>query len=336
MTNTREEDNIKANINDVARLAGVSKSTVSRVINDNENVSKITRKKVLNAADKLNYHTNKIAKSLSTNKTDFIGLIIPNIKNPFYSKVCWHAENLLKSKNYKTIICNTNHDIDEESSYIKTLEDYNVDGILLVSGKKINKLKKASKRSGFSCVLIDGKAKNIPSINVDNIYGAKIAVEYLIKLGHQRIVFVTSNKTQAEKERLKGYKKALKENMLFNDNFFVFSKPEEKLKDNASKLINLIKANNITAIFTSNDYKAIKVLSMLRNYSIVVPKDISLIGYDNIETSKLLEMTTISQPLKEMINLSVEIIVNKNNYKNKSVQKTLKPNLISRNTTKPI
>jgi len=271
-----------------------------------------------------------------------VGLIVPNIKNPFYSKICWQIESILNRKKYKTIICNTNHNPDKEKSYIQALENNGVDGIILVSGENLESLLQISRNSDISCVLMDRtlQTNDIYSVNLDNVYGGKLATQHLIKSGHKKIAFITSSNTQAERERLKGYKMSLKEYNISVPEEYIISKPEEDFKSDYSNLLNLLELSNPpTAIFASNDYKAIKILGIFREKNISVPGDISLIGFDDIETSYLLGLTTIKQPIAKMTELTINNLLEKQNKdidakKNKS--DILKPELILRKTTRKI
>ncbi len=328
---------MSVNIEDVAKYANVSKSTVSRVLNESGPVSEITKNRVLEAVDKLSYQPNHIARSLKKKKTHFVGLIVPNVQNPFYSKISWHAEKMLQDKNYRTIICNTNYNPTKEEKYIEALKNTKVDGIISVSGEKTEKLCDIFWEEDFPIVFIDRKIKekNIPYVISDNVQGGQMATRHLIELGHTRIIFLTSDDTQAQRERLKGYKKALKEHNIKIRKEYIFKAPEEGLdKTQSKKIINLIKSKpSPTAIFVVNDYKAIKTLEILRKNNFSVPDDISLIGFDNIDFASLFGLTTIYQPIKKMINIALQKLFPEFNKESAKLPSIIKPKLIERDTT---
>ncbi|MDI3548564.1 MAG: LacI family transcriptional regulator [Halanaerobiales bacterium] len=334
---------MKITIEDVAKIANVSKSTVSRVLNKSGPVSQETKEAVLGAVKILNYRPNQVARSLATKQTHTIGLIVPDIRNPYYSKACWYAERQLYKDKYTTVICNTDNDPGMEKTYLQVLLDRNVDGILTIGGEEdFTNIINFKSREDIPIVLVDREIKgyDIPSITLDNVYGGRLATKFLLDLGHSRIAFATSDFTQSERLRRKGYLLALQDAGIKPRDEYIISRSEEDWKSGKC-LEDIIKLMNYkeppTAIFASNDFKALRILSILKTNGFTVPDDVSLIGYDNIEFSSMVEptLTTLSQPIDKMISIGIKMLLSYiNNDKKVPSKKVVKPKLVERKSTK--
>ena len=204
---------MRITIKEIARLANVSKSTVSRVINESKDVSENTRKEVLNAIEMLNYSPNEIARSLAMNRTRIFSLIVQDIRNPYHALACWIAERVFRRHGYKTIICNADNNPDLEASFLMEMKYRNVDGILCFGGEEnAFDIIDFKKKEELPIVIVDREIKGVDlaSVVLDNVYGAELAVNYLFELGHANIAFVTSDYTEAERRRREGYHAAFK------------------------------------------------------------------------------------------------------------------------------
>lgn len=332
---------VKMTIIDIANLSGVSKSTVSRVINKDEHVSKKTRDKVLSIINELGYVPDNIARSLITKKTYTIGLIIPDIVNPFYSETSKIIEDTLRKLGYSLIICNTNNQSNLQNKYLDILTQRKVDGIIFGSVKtNDSKIIKFEERGlpyiTYHRRLLNNKSNFIIS---DDINGIKLAVKHLIDLGHKNIAYISGPKLYSTGiNRLKGFIEA---RYLFNLNSnsdFIQEGgySEDKSWQATKRLITL--PNPPTAIIAANDLMAISALDCILHHGFYVPKDISLIGYDNINLAShaRIQLTTISIAKKYMAKQVAELLVKKIiNKKQQSelVQLKLQPKLIIRNTT---
>jgi len=337
---------VKTTIEDIAKIANVSKSTVSRVLNNTGSVSEITKNKVKKIIQELDYQPNQTARSLVTNKTNLVGIIVPDIKNPFYSKASWYSEKYFLEKDYITLILNTDNDSKMEKRSLEVLKNRNVDGIISIGGEKdLTNIINFNSKNTIPIVLLDRKVSgyDIPSVTVDNYFGGRIVTDYLFELGHKKIIFATSSYTQAEKERLNGFLESYHNKNIDLKNSIIFNLDEFKWKSTSEvkRITDFLNDKNPpTAIFASNDYKALQILKVLKKTNYKIPEQISLIGYDNIEFSSLVtpELSTVSQPIEKMISTGANMLCElmrrgKIEHKN-SV--SIKPELIKRESTRKV
>lgn len=335
---------VKLTIIDIANLAGLSKSTVSRVINKDKHVSKKTRDKVLKIIKELKFVPDNIARSLITKKTYTIGLIIPDIMNPFYSETSKIIEETLRKLGYSLIICNTNNSSSLQNKYLALLMQRKIDGIIFgsVRTNDTNIVKFAEKGLLYITYhrrLLDNNSNFVIS---DDAEGIRIAVKHLIDLGHRNIAYIsgpTSFSTGIN--RLKGFIEARNMFSLNKNSDFIQEGgySENKSWQATKRLINLTPPP--TAIIAANDLMAISALDCLLYHGLSVPKDISLIGYDNINLAShaRIQLTTISVTKKFMAKQVAELLVKKiidKKHKPSIVQVKLKPNLVLRKTTAKI
>lgn len=328
-------------IKDVANLSGVSKSTVSRVINNRKYVSKKNRERVSNIINETGYIPNNIARSLVTNKTYAIGLIIPDITNPFYSETAKIIEDTIRELGYSLIICNTDNRSDLQNDYINILKQRKIDGIIFGSVRinDTNVTNLSVQELPYITYHRKLKNENTNYIISDDITGIKIAVKYLVDLGHKNIAYIsgpTSFSTGIN--RLNGFIEARNIFNLNNSNDLIKKGGYSEYQSwQATKaIINL--TPRPSAIIAANDLMAISALDCILHHGLAVPKDISLIGYDNINLAShaRIQLTTISIDKKNMAkktaNLLIKEIINKKNS-SKLIQIKLKPRLIVRKTT---
>jgi len=335
----------KITIKEIAELAGVSRSTVSRVLSGGAFVNKNTRDKILKIIEEKEYKPSIIAQSLRTNRTRTIGLVLADIENPFYSRVAKGVIDAAEAKNYNVILCNSNNDINLEERDIRTLTERGVDGFLLTTVELKMKTIENLRDKGFPFLLIDCKL-DIPGVNYvvnDDYYGAELATEYLINLGHKKIFFLGNRKLLSLRERFRGFKDTLKRYEINNNDNFV---PTKFIKTGGIYDIEgiirylLSRQENITAIFSGNDYLAVKSIEAINNNGLKVPEDISVIGYDNIKISSMIKvpLTTIRQPKYLLGKLAaeqlLEILENKSDRKARRV--ILIPELVIRQSCRKI
>jgi LacI family transcriptional regulator len=332
---------VKLTIIDIANMAGVSKSTVSRVINKDKHVSEKTRQKVLAIIKKLGYIPDNIARSLITKKTFTIGLIIPDIVNPFYSETSKIIEDTIRKLGYSLIICNTNNKSTLQNKYLNILIQRKVDGIIFGSVKTNDTglVKFAEQEVPYITYHRSLANKKSNYVISDDIEGIKIAVKHLTDLGHKNIAYISGPTSfSTGLNRLKGFFESIEIFNLNNNSNLIqeggFS--ESKSWQATRKLLNL--ANPPTAIIAANDLMAISALDCILHHGLTVPKDISLIGFDNINLAShaRIQLTTISVAKKKMAKLASELlikkIINKNDIE-ESIQIKLQPRLILRRTT---
>lgn len=335
----------RATLKDVANLAGVSPSTVSRVVNNTGlTVKDETRKRIFEAIRVLNYTPNGIARSLRTNLTHQIGMLIPDITNPFFPTIFKGAEIAAHQRGFNIVLCNTDDNAKKVSEQIHLLLERKVDGLLLVTDQINDDLAKKIERNNCPFVFVHRMPRTTEVgyyVAVNNLRGGKKATEHLINLGHRLIAHIAgplyANSAVA---RLEGYRLALKENGLpFTSDLLVESEyySEETGYKAAVKLLQ--KKPHITSIFASNDLIAIGVMKAAQKLGLDIPGDISLIGFnDMIFMSELrVPLTTMRVPLFDMGTLGAKLIIDLikgDNPKEKKI--ILETELIIRKSTKPI
>ncbi|SKA87014.1 transcriptional regulator, LacI family [Clostridium sp. USBA 49] len=330
----------KITMMDIAKRAGVSKTTVSMVLNKrDESISEETKNKILKLAEELNYIPNSLARGLTINKTSTIGIILPDITNPFFSYIARAIEDAASSFGYNVIFCNTDNKVEKELDYIKLLISKLVDGVIFISGGQSRSSIKLLKDNDIPFILVDRYIENfrdeygVYSLNKEGVIEG---IEYLYNKGNRKIVFVKGHENlQISNERLEGYKYAMKkhgifdENLIFKGNFTI----EGGIK--ATEQI-LQRVDKIDAIFYSNDIMALGGMKVLLRNNFKIPEDIRIMGFDNIVISEIFEpeLTTVSQPIYDMGKKACELLINIiNNIEIPSKQIYFKTELIIRKTT---
>ena len=304
----------KITIHDVAAEAGVSFGTVSRVINNDVHVKKETRERVLEAIDRLDYVANRQARSLAGGKTNSIGLLVPDLGTAYIGEIIRGIDMELSLADLDLIVYTTHRAAHKEAGYVTNLASGMVDGLLLVLPRHPIDFIDTLSKLDFPFVLIDhqGTGEDCPAVGATNWSGGFNATEYLIKLGHKRIGFITgSMDLGCSKDRLEGYRSALRmyhvdeiPELIYEGNFF-----QQDGYTGALTLLDLPEPP--TAIFASNDVMAMGVLDAVRNKGLRVPEDISVIGFDDIPQASLIKpgLTTINQPLEKMGRVATQILL---------------------------
>lgn len=314
----------KASLADVAKSLGVSKTLVSLVLNnrgDENGISQETQKKVKAKARELNYRPNLFARGLRMGKSNTIGLVVADISNSFYGRLCRTIEDATTGKNYNVMICSSDEDADKEEELIEMLVDRQVDGLIISTTQKSTKGIQRLKKQGFPFVLIDRELPQLgtDSVTVDNRKGAYDAVSHLLKLGNRKIgvLTITPSHLSTIKDRVQGYKDALKENGIRYDKQLVKEIPFNNLQQGVKEEIKNLMAppNKVSALFAVNNNLAVACLEVLNEMKIKVPQDVSLLSFDDIEAFKLCypPVTAVSQPIEEMGHKAVEILFNRIN-----------------------
>lgn len=334
---------MRTTISDIARLANVSKATVSRVINNkSEGVGEETKQKILKIIKELNYQPSLIARGLVTKRINSIGLIIPDIANPFFPQLARGAEDAALKNGYNLFLCNSDNNLEKEKLYIDAFIKKSVDGVILTSSLS---------KSRFQCRLL--KDRNIPfilldryiegmeqesGVFLDNEAGAYQATSYLLKNGHERIAFISGPfSVTTARQRFQGFQKAHYDRGVPID--FQLIREGGYHLENGVKFVEelLAKKINFTAIFAGNDMIAVGALKTLKKQGIKVPDCLEVIGFDNIDLSSLIEpsLSTVAQPTYEMGFLGAEMLIDLiEGKKVKNNRILLKPELILRETTR--
>lgn len=290
----------------VAQTAGVSPTTVSRVLNNTEGVyvARETREKGLKAIESLHFVPNANAQRLRSNRTRNIALLVPDICNPAYPPTIQGVEEAARKANYNIILCITQNDLEIEKNYIEKLKHSQVDGFLICSMTPQSSAVYQLKRDNIPVVLIARHFdETIDAVIVDNYDGAYNAVKYLIRTGRRKIAAVSGSLgITLYQQRLQGYKDALTAGGLeVDDNLITYETANKDALLQAVK--NLILNNSkVDAIFATSDEKALITMRAIGEIGYNIPKDIAVVGFDNIAISKLLNppLTTTAQPFAEM------------------------------------
>ncbi|KIE22639.1 transcriptional regulator [Vibrio sinaloensis] len=326
-----------ATMKDIAKLAGVSTSTVSHVINKSRFVSEEISERVNKAATELNYTPSALARSLKVNRTKTIGMLVTTSTNPFFGEVVKGVERSCYQQGYNLILCNTEGDNARMRESINTLLQKRVDGLILMcSSLEGERIDVFEKYSDIPVVVMDWGPMLFTSdkIQDNSLRGGYIAAKHLIDVGHKSIGCITGPliKHQAQM-RYEGYKRALNEAELdFNPNWIVESDFECEGGYEAFNQM-FAKGKLPSAIFVSNDMMAMGVINAAHEKGIRIPEDLSIIGYDDIQISKFMTpaLTTIHQPKYRLGKAAVEALLQRlnNSYLDPQVVQ-LEPSLVER------
>lgn len=296
-----------AKLTDVAKLAGVSPTTVSRVINNKGYLSKKTIKKVQEAMRELSYKPNNLARSLQGKSAKLVGLIFPKISNVFYAELIEHLERRLFEKGYKTIICNSQNDPDKEQEYLEMLEANQVDGI--ISSSHNLGISDYDRVSAPIIAFDRNLSPSIPVVSSDNFFGGQMAAQLLIKAGCQAPLMITGNDDSNSPTGLRrqGFSDFLPQANVINISSTLSTLRREL------EIKNTLLHYSPDGIFTSDDLTAILVQKIAQDLNYKIPDELKIIGYDGTEFIETYypQLTTIKQPIAEMANLMVDLIIQK-------------------------
>jgi LacI family transcriptional regulator len=328
---------------DVARASGVSYSTVSRVLTGFAFVKESTRQKVIATAHRLGYVANLQARTLAGGKSNLISMLVPSLDNGYVNVISQSVDEELSRFGYDLMVYTTHHKKGKEAQFVNTLTGGLSDGLLLMvplidhEAQEVNYLELLRQRQ-FPYVLIDQMDEHKQSTVVDstNWRGSYEATRYLIELGHWRIGFITGIMAiHSAGERLAGYKAALREaKMKVNETLIVEGDFHTTGGYKATQIL-LEQRPRPTAIFASNDMSAFGAMDAIRHAGLKIPKDISVIGFDDIPQASTTypKLTTVRQPLHELGSLAVKLLLEQiSSPESKPKQVTLETSLIVRDS----
>jgi LacI family transcriptional regulator len=328
-------------IHDVARIAGVGIGTVSRVINNSANVKPMTREKVLNAIAQLDYKPNPIARSMISKRTGSIGVVVPFFTRFFFIEVLRGMESALAELGRDLVLYNVETNVQRDRYFTELPMHHKVDGLLILSLTPDDTIASSFAEKGMPVVLLDAYSPYLHSLVIDNVGGAYQAVKFLIEKGHRRIGFINgivegSFKFNQANDRLIGLHRAFGDVGLLFEPELVIATEWNRQSGKKAALQLLSQKKRPTAIFAASDVQAIGVLNAANVCKFLVPADLSVIGYDGIEISDLLEMSTIQQPMQEMGKLGVfKLLELIENPRQQPELIRLSTTLIERRTTGP-
>lgn len=324
-------------IKEIAEMANVSSATVSKILNGKDQyISEATRQRVLEIVEREGYIPNAIAKSLKMKSTKTLGIIIPDVMNLFFSELARGIEDAAEINGYSVILCNSDNKIHKEEKYIQVLQEKMVDGIILTASEQ--SVNKSLKRRNTPMVLLDRDISidgEVGRVVVDNVEGAQNATQYLIDKGCKNIAFISSsNINTSSGQRLKGYKQALKENDIQIDEEKIFLN-RFTIDTGYTGVMTLLDKTEIDGVCCGNDLIAIGAIRALKERKVKVPEQVKVIGFDDIQISQYMDppLTTIRQPIYQMGEGAVKMLISSIENKNKSETKVFKTELIERGSS---
>ena len=296
----------KVTIKDVAAEAGVSEATVSRVINKSARVSQNTKEKVNQAINKLDYSPNANARHLRRNETKLIGLVIPDIWNPFFGAIVKGVEDLARGNDYNVVLFNTAGILARERKCINILKDRRVDGMIYMGKTYGQQRVDLLANCDFPIVVISREESEIefPTVNINNYQAAYDMTSHLIAQGYQKIAFIGGPKedTTAGLKREEGYKQALTDSEIeVNSDLMV--KGEFTLKSGYQGIKTILdRQQTLDAVFAANDEMAVGAMRRIKEEDYMIPEDIAVAGFDNISLVDYVQpsLTTVVQPVYEL------------------------------------
>ncbi|MGI2295389.1 LacI family DNA-binding transcriptional regulator [Paenibacillus sp. GXUN7292] len=302
-------------IRDVAKLAGVSVATVSRVLNKSGYVNKETERAVKEAIDLLQYVPNTVARGLAIKRMETIALVVPDISNPFFAELGRAAEDIARTYGYSIILCNSDNEMDKEQSYITMLKKRYVDGILFATSTLRTADVNMMNSANIPLVVLDrapreGTCYVVRSKNYD---GARLAVQHLLDEGCKKIAHIYGPQAApTAMERLQGYEAIAKEQNWYSPS--LMADGGFNIKGGMEAVAQLLERHpDIDGIFAGNDLMAVGALKQLQRMGKSIPDQIKLCGFDGIELSQITEpeITTIAQPIYNMGALATRLLIKK-------------------------
>lgn len=296
---------------DVARHAGVSVATVSRVLNGSGPVGEGTRERILETASALRYVPNGTARSLTTSTTETVGVLLPNLYGEFYSEVIRGVEGAVRARRYHTLLSSVHDGLDELTAALRTLVG-RVDGLVVMSPDLGPDVLEANLPPGLPVVLLGAAVPGHAAVAIDNEAGAAAMVRHLAGLGHRRIALVGGAAANADAQaRLAGYRRAVAEAGLDADPALVVEGDFSEASGHAAAQALLRLPERPTAVFAANDSMAIGALRAFREAGLDVPADLALAGFDDIPVSEYVTpaLTSVHVPIHEMGARAVEAVL---------------------------
>lgn len=329
---------MSVSLRDVAKAAKVSVGTVSNVLNRPEIVAPATLARVQSTIKELGFVPNGFARQLRSGNSRTLGLVVPDVSNPFFTEVARGVEDAASKRDYAVFLCNSDESTVKEDRYINVLIEQQVRGVLITpADTKADRLD-AMRERGISVTLLDRemKAHLQCSVSVDDVNGGQIAIEHLVTLGHKHIAWVAGPESIPQvKDRGTGVAKAAKVAALTIETIRVPLMNAAKGEDAAREILAL--AKRPTAIFCANDLLALGVMRVLSANKVKVPEQISVLGYDNIEfaPSAAIPLSSIAQPSYQMgitaANLLIDECESGSDHEHQQIR--FQPQLVERSST---
>ncbi|MUG95521.1 substrate-binding domain-containing protein [Scytonema sp. UIC 10036] len=337
----------KISIEDIARRAGVSHSTVSRALRDNSLISPQVREEIKKIAREMNYVPNAVAQSLQNKRTNTIGVVVTSIADPFFAEVVEGIEQVARAAGLSVLLSTSHRDFEQEVAAIDSFHRRRVDGILVADSRISKHHTQQLAQIAVPIVFLNSQTQEQPEmfhfVAIDDCLGARLAVEHLLSLGHTSIGYLgVGDRSRSNQLRLEGYRMTLSEAGLSPKTDWVAMSDEEYGRTNdvaiGQQLLPTLFNNGVTGIFCYNDMVAVGAMLACQELGISVPQDLSLVGFDGIALSRYVTppLTTVCQPMLELGRSAMQMLLDV--LQEKSVENlVLSPFLVKRgSTTEPI
>jgi len=306
----------RVTISEVARLAQVSVGTVSNVLNNPAAVSTVTRSRVQKAIDESGFVRSKAAHQLRVGKSLTVGIVLLDIANPFFAEMVRGAEGVLRDKGYVLMVCSSDESTELERQYLRVLEEYRVDGLLITPAERdLGQLTVLAAR-GIPTVLLDrdDEASSLCSATVDDVRGGELAASHLFGLGHKTIAFVNGPSSIRQcADRHEGARRALRRARRRGEASLIEIKVSALAVDHGERAVGAVLASTPrpTAVMCANDLLALGVLRGLAESGIKVPDKIAVVGYDDVTFASMLSpaLTSVRQPKYELGASAAELLL---------------------------
>ena len=337
----------RVTIYEVAERAHVSLATVSRVMNGSAPVSDVMRERVREAADSLGFRPSLVASSLSRHETKTLGLIVPDIANPFFAELARAVEKTAATEGYAVFVCNTDDHPSLEASYIDVLSRRQVDGLLLCTGSRTTF--ELATGSGLPVLLLArdlpvAEGHSIESVVLDDRLGGRMAAEYLYRLGHRSLAYVgESQSVVSSEDRRRGFWDAIRDaGGEPRPDFALHAAPLSMRR--LEKALTDVLAAGVTALVVANDATAVRVVLALRRRAARIPEDVSIVSFDDTALARLMEpaLTSVRQPTSRMGRLAVTLLLGRVGHTADPMRKSspreshvVRPRLVIRRSTAP-
>lgn len=331
---------MSATIVDIANKIGVSSATVSKALNGKKGVSDRIRMLIKEEAEKTGYQPNAIARGLVSKSTNTIGLIIPDISNPFFAEVVRGVEDMCREWGYNLILCSSNWDINQERACLEKLSRNRVDGII-INPHPLSK-SKCIEKLGIPTVYLNTRKNGgqVSYVGIDNEAGAQMATEHLIQCGYRRIAFLGgATRSYSNNERLNGYLITLEKHGIKPDNRLVMAGNFSTESGYVLTKRIFERPNRPDAIFACNDTIAIGAMQYAQERRINIPKDLGIVGFDDINASSLpqVQLSTVAIPKTFLGKKAMDILMDKIQTESSSAEiYVIKPKLVIRKSTQLI
>lgn len=301
-------------IKDIAKAAGVSHTTVSRALRGDDRITLETTERILQLADEMGYVPNSIAQSLTSQRTNTIGMLVISVADPVVMDILEGAENVAQERGFCIFLSTSRDNPVREGHVVETFQRRRVDGVIVVASRSGDKSHFALERIQVPLVLLDSEEiqDTHPAVNVDNRGGAGLAVAHLLQLGHRRIGYIgATNRPLTNVKRFKGYTQTLQQSGIQVEPTWVINPEAEDDIERGRLGLEYCLAAGVTAIFCYNDQIAIGVLNTCYHKGIAVPQQLSIVGFDDIRSASYVNppLTTVRQPLQKMGETAMEMLL---------------------------